>query len=45
MMRDGSRIRDLFDWPVFMCVVLMCGLGVINLYSATSVYTGARAVL
>src|SRR5262245_39093659 len=45
MTRNDSRIRDLFDWPLFICVVLISVLGVINLYSATSVYTGARAEL
>jgi rod shape determining protein RodA len=43
--RNDSRIRDLFDWPLFIAVVLISVLGVINLYSATSVYTGARAEL
>ncbi len=45
MTRNDSRIRDLFDWPLFICAVLISVLGVINLYSATSVYTGARAEL
>ncbi|MEZ4299783.1 MAG: rod shape-determining protein RodA [Polyangiaceae bacterium] len=45
MTRNDSRIRDLFDWPLFICIVLISVLGVINLYSATSVYTGNRAEL
>lgn len=45
MTRNEARIRDLFDWPLFICVVLISVLGVINLYSATSVYTGNRAEL
>ncbi len=34
----GSRPRDHIDWPLFIVVVLIAALGVINLYSATSVY-------
>jgi rod shape determining protein RodA len=41
----SSRIRDQFDWPLFISAVLVAVLGVINLYSATSVYSGARAEL
>lgn len=41
----GARIRDHFDWPLFICAMLIAACGVVNLYSATSVYTGARAEL
>lgn len=41
----GSRIRDHFDWPLFIVAMLIAACGVVNLYSATSVYTGARAEL
>ena len=41
----GARIRDHFDWPLFIVAMLIAACGVINLYSATSVYTGARAEL
>ncbi|MEM6787596.1 MAG: rod shape-determining protein RodA [Myxococcota bacterium] len=36
----GSRPRDHIDWPLFVCVALIAALGVVNLYSATSVYFG-----
>ncbi|EYF02052.1 rod shape-determining protein RodA [Chondromyces apiculatus] len=47
MIRDGlaGHERDHFDWPLFIGAVLIGVLGVINLYSATSVYSGARAEL
>jgi len=35
-----GRARDHIDWPLFICSVLIAVLGVINLYSATSVYFG-----
>jgi rod shape determining protein RodA len=41
----GARIRDHFDWPIFISATLIAVLGVTNLYSATSVYQGARAEL
>lgn len=41
----SARIRDQFDWPLFISVALIAVLGVINLYSATSVYHGDRAEL
>jgi rod shape determining protein RodA len=41
----AARIRDQFDWPLFITAVLIAVLGVVNLYSATSVYSGARAEL
>jgi rod shape determining protein RodA len=40
-----SRDRDHFDWPLFIAAVSIAVLGVVNLYSATSVYQGARAEL
>jgi rod shape determining protein RodA len=45
--REGmsARLRDHFDWPLFISAVLIAVLGVTNLYSATSVYSGARAEL
>ena len=41
----AARVRDQFDWPLFIAAALIAVLGVINLYSATSVYQGARAEL
>ena len=41
----GARIRDHFDWPLFISAALIAVLGVVNLYSATSVYSGNRAEL
>jgi rod shape determining protein RodA len=45
MIRDSSsaRIRDHFDWPLFISAALIAVIGVVNLYSATSVYQGARS--
>ncbi|MCC6525601.1 MAG: rod shape-determining protein RodA [Polyangiaceae bacterium] len=48
MMRGGlaGRPRDHFDWPLFIAAALIAVLGVVNLYSATSVYIGtSRAAL
>lgn len=47
MIRGGlaGGERDHFDWPLFIAAVMIAVLGVINLYSATSVYSGARADL
>ena len=46
MIRGTGRPRDYFDWPLFICVALIAVLGVVNLYSATSVYLGTnRAAL
>jgi rod shape determining protein RodA len=36
-----TRARDHIDWPLFICVALIAVLGVVNLYSATSVYFGS----
>ncbi len=41
----SARVRDHFDWPLFISATLIAVLGVVNLYSATSVYSGARAEL
>jgi rod shape determining protein RodA len=45
MRSELSRERDHFDWPLFIVVAIIAVLGVVNLYSATSVYQGARAEL
>ncbi|MEJ7730483.1 MAG: rod shape-determining protein RodA [Polyangiaceae bacterium] len=45
MRSELSRERDHFDWPLFICAAIIAVLGVVNLYSATSVYQGARAEL
>jgi rod shape determining protein RodA len=42
---SAARVRDHFDWPLFICAAFIAVLGVVNLYSATSVYSGARAEL
>jgi len=39
----GLRVRERFDWPLFISASLIVVLGMVNLYSATSVYTGALA--
>jgi rod shape determining protein RodA len=41
----SARLRDHFDWPLFISAALIAVFGVINLYSATSVYSGARSEL
>ena len=42
MMSDKFSDRDQnhFDWPLFIAAALIAVFGVINLYSATSVYQG-----
>jgi rod shape determining protein RodA len=40
---DYFRIRDRFDWPLFIGAAMVAVIGIVNLYSATSVYSGARA--
>lgn len=47
MIREGfaQRVREHFDWPLFIAAVAIAALGVTNLYSATSVYQDARAEL
>jgi rod shape determining protein RodA len=37
------RVRDRFDWPLFIGAAMVAVIGIVNLYSATSVYSGARA--
>lgn len=44
-MRGGDTSRQHFDWPLLAAVALLAALGVVNLYSATSVYQGNRADL
>ncbi len=45
-MLDGRvRLGEHFDWPLFIGTMLLLVVGVINLYSATSVYTLSRADL
>ncbi len=39
------RLRDEFDWPLFLLVSVVATLGVVNLYSATSAHVGARSEL
>ncbi len=41
---DGllGRVRDHFDWTLFITVAALAVIGVINLYSATSVSKGAH---
>ncbi len=34
----GGRVRDHFDWPLFLVIVAIAIVGVVNLYSATSPY-------
>lgn len=41
----SPRSRDHFEWPIFISAACIAVLGVLNLYSATSVYSGARAEL
>jgi rod shape determining protein RodA len=39
------RLRDQFDWPLFLVVSMVATVGVVNLYSATSAHVGARSEL
>ena len=41
----GDRAGESFDWALFIVSVLIAAIGVANLWSATSVYTQARADL
>jgi rod shape determining protein RodA len=43
MGNDYFRLRERFDWPLFIAAALVAVIGIVNLYSATSVYSGARA--
>ncbi len=40
-----GRVRDNVDWPLLIVVLLIAVVGVVNLYSATSVARGGRADL
>ncbi len=42
-MRQSEGLTSRFDWPLFIATVGIALLGVVNLYSATSVYQGAVA--
>lgn len=43
LVRRGLRVREHFDWPLFLSVVTIAILGVVNLYSATSPYLDVAA--
>lgn len=45
MADPGLQARDRFDWPLFITVALIAVVGIVNLYSATSVYGAARGEL
>lgn len=45
MMRQHEGLSSRFDWPLFIAAVCIALLGVVNLYSATSVYQGNPATL
>src|SRR3954469_467297 len=40
-----ARLRDEFDWALFLVVAAIATIGVVNLYSATSALAGARSEL
>jgi rod shape determining protein RodA len=40
--RLSGRARDHIDWPLFIVVALIALLGIVNLYSATSVYVATK---
>ena len=40
---DPRRNRELIDWPLLIGTLLIALIGVVNLYSATSVAKGALA--
>jgi rod shape determining protein RodA len=40
---SSARARDNFDWPLFLFAALLAVIGVINLYSATSVSKASLA--
>ena len=42
---QGLRTKDQFDWPLFICAALIAVVGIVNLYSATSVYGASRSEL
>ncbi|MCC6750754.1 MAG: rod shape-determining protein RodA [Deltaproteobacteria bacterium] len=35
-MKALSKLRQHFDWPLFLAICVLCAVGVVNLYSATS---------
>lgn len=41
IVRRGLRVREHFDWPLFLSVAIVAIVGVVNLYSATSPYIDA----
>ncbi len=41
----GFHARDRFDWPLFICATLIAVIGIVNLYSATSVAKAALTEL
>jgi rod shape determining protein RodA len=43
-MQKGDGLSARFDWPLFIGGVLIALLGVVNLYSATSVYTDPKQI-
>lgn len=45
MMRENEGLTARFDWPLFIVAVCIALLGVVNLYSATSVYQGTHPVV
>lgn len=40
-----ARLREEFDWPLFLVVTTLATVGVVNLYSATSAQGGVRGEL
>jgi rod shape determining protein RodA len=40
-----SRLREQFDWPLFLVAAATATIGVVNLYSATSAQWGVRGEL
>jgi hypothetical protein len=43
VIRQSEGLTSRFDWPLFIAGVLIALMGVVNLYSATSVYQGVVA--
>jgi rod shape determining protein RodA len=41
----GFRARDRFDWSLFISASLIAVIGIVNLYSATSIASAARSEL
>ncbi len=35
-MRAFAKLRQHFDWPLFITIVVLCGIGLFNLHSATA---------